>query len=119
MPAYCLRLNTAPQEKARGRPVTPIKPHIERFNNILRQRLARFVRKTLSFSKCDMMHETCLRMFLHEYNKNKLHNKQYWTTTISPGGTCRVGEGVRGPSLREKLGEMRTLFAGTRTPQFV
>ena len=26
--------------------------HIERFNGILRQRLARFVRRTLSFSKC-------------------------------------------------------------------
>jgi len=29
--------------------------HIERFNNTLRQRLARFVRKTLSFSKSDVM----------------------------------------------------------------
>ena len=27
--------------------------HVERFNNTLRQRLARFVRKTLSFSKSD------------------------------------------------------------------
>ena len=42
--------------------------HIERFNNILRQRLGRFVRKTLSFSKCDVMHELCLRLFLHEHN---------------------------------------------------
>ncbi len=42
--------------------------HIERFNNTLRQRLARFVRKTLSFSKSDAMHETCLRLFLHDYN---------------------------------------------------
>ena len=47
--------------------------HIERFNNILRQRLGRFVRKTLSFSKCDQMHELCLRLFLHEHNKNCLH----------------------------------------------
>ena len=30
--------------------------HIERFNNTLRQRLGRFVRKTLSFSKCEWMH---------------------------------------------------------------
>ena len=44
--------------------------HIERFNNILRQRLGRFVRKTLSFSKCDVMHELCLKLFLHEYNKH-------------------------------------------------
>ena len=42
--------------------------HVERWNNILRQRLARFVRKTLSFSKSDEMHEVCLRLFLHRYN---------------------------------------------------
>ena len=46
--------------------------HIERFNNILRQRLGRFVRKTLSFSKTDAMHENCLRLFLHEYNTQRL-----------------------------------------------
>ena len=43
--------------------------HIERWNNTLRQRLARFVRKTLSFSKCDRMHEVCLQLFLHRYNR--------------------------------------------------
>jgi IS1 family transposase len=42
--------------------------HIERWNNTLRQRLARFVRKTLSFSKSLAMHELCLRLFLHRYN---------------------------------------------------
>jgi len=42
--------------------------HVERWNNILRQRPARFVRKTLSFSKSDLMHEICLRLFLHRYN---------------------------------------------------
>ena len=42
--------------------------HIERFNNTLRQRLARFVRRTLSFSKSEVMHEDCLRLFLHHYN---------------------------------------------------
>ena len=42
--------------------------HVERWNNTLRQRLARFVRKTLSFSKTDEMHEICLRLFLHRYN---------------------------------------------------
>ncbi len=46
--------------------------HIERFNNILRQRLGRFVRRTLSFSKTDQMHENCLRLFLHEHNKRCL-----------------------------------------------
>src|SRR6266498_399117 len=42
--------------------------HIERFNNTLRQRLARFVRKTLSFSKSKMMHEICLKLFIWRYN---------------------------------------------------
>ena len=42
--------------------------HVERWNNTLRQRLARFVRKTLSFSKSLFMHEACLRLFLHRYN---------------------------------------------------
>ncbi len=42
--------------------------HVERWNNTLRQRLARFVRKTLSFSKSDEMHEVSLKLFLHRYN---------------------------------------------------
>ena len=42
--------------------------HVERWNNTLRQRLSRFVRKTLSFSKSEEMHEVCLRLFLHRYN---------------------------------------------------
>jgi insertion element IS1 protein InsB len=42
--------------------------HIERFNNTLRQRLGRFVRKTLSFSKSNFMHYICLGLFLHRYN---------------------------------------------------
>ncbi len=42
--------------------------HVERWNNTLRQRLGRFVRQTLSFSKCETMHDLCLRLFLHEYN---------------------------------------------------
>jgi len=46
--------------------------HVERFNGVLRQRLARFVRRTLSFSKTDQMHESCLLLFLHEYNTNIL-----------------------------------------------
>lgn len=43
--------------------------HIERFNNTLRQRLARLVRKTLSLSKSDQMHEICLLLFLHDHNR--------------------------------------------------
>ncbi|MGI8468273.1 MAG: hypothetical protein ACR2N3_07455 [Pyrinomonadaceae bacterium] len=34
----------------------------------MRQRPARFVRKTLSLSKSDIMHEICLFLFLHRYN---------------------------------------------------
>ena len=42
--------------------------HIERFNNTLRQRLARLVRKTLSFSKCARMLAFTVELFLHRYN---------------------------------------------------
>jgi insertion element IS1 protein InsB len=42
--------------------------HVERWNNTLRQRLGRFVRKSLSFSKSMFMHDACLSLFLHRYN---------------------------------------------------
>ena len=42
--------------------------HVERLNGTLRQRLARFVRGTLSFSKKRQMHKVCLYLFLHGYN---------------------------------------------------
>ena len=42
--------------------------HIERFNNTLRQRLSRFVRKSLSFSKSDFFHDLALRLFIVRYN---------------------------------------------------
>jgi len=42
--------------------------HVERWNCTLRQRLGRFVRKTLSFSKSTIMHTICLDLFLHRYN---------------------------------------------------
>jgi insertion element IS1 protein InsB len=45
--------------------------HVERWNNTLRQRLARFVRMTLSFSKSVIMHEACLLLFLHRYNTER------------------------------------------------
>jgi insertion element IS1 protein InsB len=44
--------------------------HIERFNNTLRQRIGRLVRKTFSFSKNDFMHDLCLKLFLHRYNSS-------------------------------------------------
>jgi insertion element IS1 protein InsB len=55
------------QHTARGKE-SGLTAHGERWNNTLRQRLARFVRKTLSFSKSDRMHEICLRLFIHHYN---------------------------------------------------
>ncbi len=58
----------APVEKGSGQT-----NHVERWNGTLRQRLGRFVRKTLSFSKCDQMHEICLRLFLHRYNLDRLY----------------------------------------------
>jgi insertion element IS1 protein InsB len=42
---------------------------VERFNNTLRQRVGRLVRKTLSFSKSVQMHLLCLRLFVDEYNR--------------------------------------------------
>ena len=42
--------------------------HVERWINTLRQRLSRFVRKTLSFSKSHHMHHCCLKLFIYLYN---------------------------------------------------
>ena len=69
--AYCTDLwrsydNVIPKERratAKGET-----NHVERFNNTLRQRLGRLVRKTLSFSKSREMHEAALTVFIHNYN---------------------------------------------------
>ncbi len=42
--------------------------HIERFWCTVRQRCSRFVRKTLSFSKCPINHIGALWYFIHHYN---------------------------------------------------
>lgn len=42
--------------------------HVERWFNTLRQRLARFTRKTLAFSKRDDIHEGLLHLFICDYN---------------------------------------------------
>ena len=42
--------------------------HMERWNCTLRQKIARYVRKTLSFSKSDRMHHIVTRWFIVEYN---------------------------------------------------
>ena len=66
--AYSLVI-PAEQHTAAGKE-TGLTAHVERWNNTLRQRLGRFVRKSLSFSKSDAMHELCLRLFLHDYNNS-------------------------------------------------
>lgn len=48
--------------------------HIERFNNTLRQRCSRLVRKTLSFSKNFFNHEGAIWYFVHHYNEELLTN---------------------------------------------
>ena len=42
--------------------------HIERFNNTLRQRCSRLVRRTLSFSKKQANHIGAIWYFIHDYN---------------------------------------------------
>ena len=44
---------------------------MERGNNTLRQRNARYVRKTLSFSKSDFYQEVVTRLFIIRYNLRK------------------------------------------------
>jgi insertion element IS1 protein InsB len=46
--------------------------HAERWFCTLRARLGRFVRKPLSFSKCERMHEVALRLFIHHYNQQPI-----------------------------------------------
>ena len=61
----------AEQHQAVGKD-TGLTNHVERFNCTLRQRLSRFVRKTLSFSKSDQMHLICLHLFLVRYNLERM-----------------------------------------------
>ena len=46
--------------------------YIERFNNTLRQRVSRLVRKTLSFSKSLENHIGVIWYFIHHYNESLL-----------------------------------------------
>jgi IS1 family transposase len=46
--------------------------YIERFNNTLRQRVSRLVRKTLSFSKSLENHIGAIGYFIHHYNASLL-----------------------------------------------
>ena len=42
--------------------------HMERWNNTLRQRVGRYVRQTLSFSKSDEYHHLVTNWFIVQYN---------------------------------------------------
>ena len=45
---------------------------VEAFNNVLRQRLARLIRRTCAFSKSLEMHEIVIRWFIQQYNEDIL-----------------------------------------------
>ena len=51
--------------------------HMERWNCTLRQKLARYVRKTLSFSKVVYMHHLVTRWFVVEYNLAITYNHAF------------------------------------------
>lgn len=51
---------------------TGLTSYIERFNNTLRQRISRLVRKTLSFSKKLENHIGAIWYFIHHYNLSLL-----------------------------------------------
>lgn len=50
---------------------TGLTSYIERFNNTLRQRVSRLVRKTLSFSKDVNNHIAAIWNFIHHYNEQR------------------------------------------------
>ena len=53
---------------------TGLTNHLERFNNTLRQRVCRLVRKTLSFSRRLENHMSSVLYFIHHYNA-KIHTR--------------------------------------------
>ena len=57
--------------------------YIERFNNTLRQRVSRLVRKSLSFSKKLENHIAAIWYFIHHYNE-QLRLKQQHLASFSP-----------------------------------
>lgn len=57
--------------------------YIERFNNTMRQRVDRLVRKTLSFSKKLKNHIAAIWYFIQRYNE-QIRRKQRHLTSFSP-----------------------------------
>ena len=47
--------------------------HIERWNCTLRQRLSRYVRRSLAFSKLDKFHHLMTKLFIFKYNLNVIN----------------------------------------------
>ena len=79
--------------------------HVERCDCTLRQRLGRFVRKTLSFSRCDRMHELALRLFIHQYNQQSM------VVEIGAAGAKRERAVCqRGPSPPNRVGAVARRF---------
>ena len=64
---FCPRSDTLAGGKETGKT-----SYVERFNNTLRQRVSRLVRKTLSFSKSLENHIGAIWYFVHAYNKSLL-----------------------------------------------
>ncbi|PSP04180.1 MAG: hypothetical protein BRC47_04550 [Cyanobacteria bacterium QS_7_48_42] len=65
---------TTTEKSRRGNNFAPVSYQIERFNNTLRQRCSRLVRKDLSFSKNFFDHEGAILYFVHHYNRELLLN---------------------------------------------
>lgn len=59
-------------DRRRHQSVSGQTAHVERWFNTLRQRLARFTRKTLAFSKRDDLHDALVRLFIYHYNLSRI-----------------------------------------------
>ena len=73
--------------------------HIERFNNTLRQRLARLVRDTLSFSKKVQNHIGAIKFFICHYNLEKAGALPVYSILkffqVDSTGMCRMTSSAR------------------------
>ena len=58
-----------PERHAQVGKHTGLTNYVERHNGIVRQRIARFSRKTLRYSRCDEMHDAVIKLWVCEHNK--------------------------------------------------
>lgn len=70
--AYNLLLNSSARHEKVGKESGQTN-HMERWNNTLRQRISRYVRKALSFSKTDMFHQLTTKLFIWHYNLERIN----------------------------------------------